>query len=161
MTVKLTPRSAGARCILAAFDDVAKAGDAVAAIIGAGIIPAGLEMMDKLTIAAVEPFVHAGYPLDAEAILLCESDGTPEEVAEEVETDARAARALRRDAASTSSQSECAATQVLVGTQGGVSGGRAHLARLLLHRRHDSAARAGARAQARSPRCRANSAYAA
>ncbi len=86
VTVKLTPLPQAARCILAAFDDVAKAGDAVAAIIGAGIIPAGLEMMDKLTIAAVEPFVHAGYPQNAEAILLCESDGTPEEVAEEVET---------------------------------------------------------------------------
>ena len=75
VTVKLTPKPQAARCVLAAFDDVTKAGDAVAAIIGAGIIPAGLEMMDKLTIGAVEPFVHAGYPLDAEAILLCESDG--------------------------------------------------------------------------------------
>jgi glycolate oxidase len=84
VTVKLTPKPQAARCVLAAFDDVSKAGDAVAAIIGAGIIPAGLEMMDKLTIAAVEPFVHAGYPQDAEAILLCESDGTPDEVAEEV-----------------------------------------------------------------------------
>jgi glycolate oxidase len=56
----------------------------VADIIGAGIIPAGLEMMDQGATAAVEQFVHAGYPLDAAAILLCESDGTPEEVAEEV-----------------------------------------------------------------------------
>jgi glycolate oxidase len=56
----------------------------VAAIIGAGIIPAGLEMMDKPTTAAVEPFVKAGYDLDAAAILLCESDGTPEEVEEEI-----------------------------------------------------------------------------
>jgi glycolate oxidase len=64
---------------------VTKAGDAVAAIIGEGIVPAGLEMMDKLTIGAVEPFVHAGYPLDAQAILLCESDGVPEEVAEEID----------------------------------------------------------------------------
>ncbi|MEP6941659.1 MAG: FAD-linked oxidase C-terminal domain-containing protein [Betaproteobacteria bacterium] len=85
VTVKLTPKPQAARCVLAAFDDVSKAGDAVAAIIGAGIIPAGLEMMDKLTIAAVEPFVHAGYPQDAEAILLCESDGTAAEVAEEVQ----------------------------------------------------------------------------
>ena len=85
VTVKLTPKPQAARCVLAAFDDLAKAGDAVAAIIGAGIIPAGLEMMDKLTISAVEPFVQAGYPLDAEAILLCESDGAPEEVSEEVE----------------------------------------------------------------------------
>jgi len=85
VTVKLTPKPQSARCVLAAFDDVAKAGDAVAAIIGAGIIPAGLEMMDKLTVNAVEPFVHAGYPLDAEAILLCESDGVPAEVTEDIE----------------------------------------------------------------------------
>jgi glycolate oxidase len=85
VTVKLTPKPQAARCVLAAFDDLARAGDAVAAIIGAGITPAGLEMMDKLTISAVEPFVHAGYPLDAEAILLCEADGAPEEVTEEIE----------------------------------------------------------------------------
>jgi len=85
VTVRLTPRPREAKCILAAFDDLTKAGEAVAAIIGAGIIPAGLEMMDRLTVSAVEPFVQAGYPLDAEAILLCESDGTPEEVQAEVE----------------------------------------------------------------------------
>lgn len=84
VTVKLVPKPQLARCIMASFDDVRKAGDAVAAIIAAGIIPAGLEMMDKPMTAAVEDFVHAGYDLDAEAILLCESDGTPEEVAEEV-----------------------------------------------------------------------------
>ena len=85
VTVKLTPKAQDARCVLAAFDDVTRAGAAVAAIIGAGIIPAGLEMMDRLTISAVEPFVHAGYPQDAAAILLCEADGTAEEVAAEVE----------------------------------------------------------------------------
>ena len=84
VTVRLTPKPREAKCILAAFDDLEKAGDAVAGIIAAGIIPAGLEMMDRLTISAVEPFVHAGYPLDAEAILLCESDGTPEEVEAEI-----------------------------------------------------------------------------
>jgi glycolate oxidase len=84
VTVKLVPKPQLARCIMASFDDVRKAGDAVAAIIAAGIIPAGLEMMDKPMTAAVEDFVHAGYDLSAEAILLCESDGTPEEVAEEV-----------------------------------------------------------------------------
>ncbi|RQO55933.1 FAD-binding oxidoreductase [Paucibacter sp. KBW04] len=82
--VKLTPKPQLARCIMASFDDVRKAGEAVAQIIAAGIIPAGLEMMDKPMTAAVEDFVHAGYDLSAEAILLCESDGTPEEVAEEV-----------------------------------------------------------------------------
>jgi glycolate oxidase len=82
--VKLVPKPQLARCIMASFDDIRKAGDAVAAVIAAGIIPAGLEMMDKPMTAAVEDFVHAGYDLNAEAILLCESDGTPEEVAEEI-----------------------------------------------------------------------------
>ncbi|NNM69309.1 MAG: FAD-binding protein [Gallionella sp.] len=84
VTVKLLPRPELARVVMAAFGSVAEAGAAVGEIIAAGIIPAGLEMMDRLSIRAVEDFVHAGYPLDAEAILLCESDGTPEEVAEEV-----------------------------------------------------------------------------
>ena len=84
VTVKLTPKPQLAQCVLAAFDDVIKAGAAVADIVAAGIIPAGLEMMDQPATAAVEQFVHAGYPLDAKAILLCESDGTPEEVAEEI-----------------------------------------------------------------------------
>ncbi len=70
---------------MASFDDIEKGGDAVAAVIAAGIIPAGIEMMDKPATAAVEPFVKAGYDLNAEAILLVESDGTPEEVAEEIE----------------------------------------------------------------------------
>jgi glycolate oxidase len=85
VTVRLVPKPKLARCIMASFDDIGRAGDAVAAIIAAGIIPAGLEMMDKPMTAAVEDFVHAGYDLTAEAILLCESDGTPEEVAEEIE----------------------------------------------------------------------------
>ncbi|MDO8450458.1 MAG: FAD-linked oxidase C-terminal domain-containing protein [Rhodoferax sp.] len=84
VTVKLIPKPQLARCIMASFDDIRKAGDAVAAIIAAGIIPAGLEMMDKPMTAAVEDYVHAGYDLTAEAILLCESDGTPEEVEEEI-----------------------------------------------------------------------------
>jgi len=84
VTVKLVPKPQLARCIMASFDDIRRAGDAVANIIAAGIIPAGLEMMDKPMVAAVEGFVKAGYDLDAAAILLCESDGTPEEVAEEI-----------------------------------------------------------------------------
>ena len=84
VTVKLVPKPQLARCIMASFDDLRKAGDAVAAVIAAGIIPAGLEMMDKPMTAAVEDFVHAGYDLSAEAILLCESDGTAEEVEEEI-----------------------------------------------------------------------------
>ena len=84
VTVKLIPKPQLARCIMASFDDLRKAGDAVAAVIAAGIIPAGLEMMDKPMTVAVEDFVHAGYDLTAEAILLCESDGTAEEVEEEI-----------------------------------------------------------------------------
>ena len=84
VTVKLIPKPQLARCIMASFDDLRKAGDAVAAIIAAGIIPAGLEMMDQPMTVAVEDFVHAGYDLSAAAILLCESDGTPEEVEEEI-----------------------------------------------------------------------------
>jgi glycolate oxidase len=85
VTVKLVPKPQLARCIMASFDDVRKAGDAVAAVIAAGIIPAGLEMMDGPMTVAVEDFVHAGYDLQAAAILLCESDGTPEEVEEEIQ----------------------------------------------------------------------------
>jgi glycolate oxidase len=84
VTVKLVPKPQLARVIMASFDDVVKGGDAVAQVIAAGIIPAGLEMMDKTSSRMVEPFVKAGYDTDAEAILLCESDGMPEEVEEEI-----------------------------------------------------------------------------
>ena len=84
VTVKLVPKPLQARAILASFDDVRKAGHAVAALIGAGIIPAGLEMLDKAMTAAVELFIQSGYDLDAAATLICESDGTPEEVEEEI-----------------------------------------------------------------------------
>jgi glycolate oxidase len=70
---------------MASFDDVVKAGDAVAAIIAAGIIPAGLEMMDHLALTAAESHAHAGYPAEAAAILLCELDGSPEDVAKELQ----------------------------------------------------------------------------
>ncbi len=83
-TVKLTPKPLLAQVVMASFGDVVSAGNAVARIIAAGIIPAGLEMMDRAATAAVEAFVHAGYDLSAAAILLAESDGTPEEVAEEI-----------------------------------------------------------------------------
>jgi glycolate dehydrogenase FAD-linked subunit len=84
VTVKLLPRPQWAQVIMASFDDVEKAGQAVAEVIAAGIIPAGLEMMDRPAIHAVEQFVGAGYDLEAAAILLCEADGTPEEVEEEI-----------------------------------------------------------------------------
>src|SRR3569623_1262140 len=84
VTVKLLPLPERAQVVLAAFDDVVKAGAAGGEIIAAGIIPAGLEMMDWLAILAAEDFVHAGYPLTAEAVLLCEVDGTNEEVSEHI-----------------------------------------------------------------------------
>lgn len=85
VTVRLLPKPAVAKCLLAAFSSVRAAGEAVAAVIAAGIIPAGLEMMDQGAVEAVEAFIHAGYPTDAAALLLCEADGTEEEVAEEIE----------------------------------------------------------------------------
>ena len=85
ITVKLLPRPQLARCVMASFGDVETAGNAVAAVIGAGIIPAGLEMMDRPATRAVEEFAHAGYDLEAAAILLAECDGTAEEVAEDLE----------------------------------------------------------------------------
>jgi glycolate oxidase len=84
VTVKLIPKPLLARCIMASFGDIESAGAAVASVIAHGIIPAGLEMMDKAMTAAVDAFVHADYDLNAAAILLCESDGTPEEVEEEI-----------------------------------------------------------------------------
>jgi len=85
VTVKLVPKPAVAQVVMASFGDVVTAGNAVASIIAAGIIPAGLEMMDRTSVRMVEPFVHAGYDTDAAAILLCEADGTALEVAEEIE----------------------------------------------------------------------------
>jgi glycolate oxidase len=84
VTLKLLPKPQCARVIMASFDDVEKAGAAVADVIAAGIVPAGLEMMDRPATHAVEQFVHAGYDLDAAAILLCESDGSSEEVDDEI-----------------------------------------------------------------------------
>ena len=84
VTVKLVPKPAVARVIMASFDDVVTGGNAVAAVIAAGIIPAGVQMMDQTSSRMVEPFVKAGYDTDAAAILLCEADGTPEEVEEEI-----------------------------------------------------------------------------
>ena len=86
ITVKLLPKPENIGVLLAAFDDVEKAGSAVGEIIAAGIIPAGLEMMDGFAIQAAEDFVHAGYPTDAAAILLCELDGTDEEVEVQIQT---------------------------------------------------------------------------
>ncbi|QJD30122.1 FAD-linked oxidase C-terminal domain-containing protein [Methylococcus geothermalis] len=84
VVVKLLPLPETARTLLAAFDGIEAAGDAVAGVIGAGLLPAGLEMMDKLTLRATEEFVHAGYPVDAAAIVLCEMDGMAEQVEAEI-----------------------------------------------------------------------------
>ena len=84
ITVKLLPKPQAAQVALAAFATVEAAGDAVASVIAAGIVPGGLEMMDQAATHAVEQFVHADYPLDAAAILLVESDGSSEEVAAEM-----------------------------------------------------------------------------
>jgi glycolate oxidase len=98
VSVRLVPIPQLARCIMASFADVEDAGNAVASVIAAGIIPAGLEMIDQAGTRMVEPTVNAGYDLDAAAVLLCESDGTPEEVSEEIERMSvvlRGARATR------------------------------------------------------------------
>ena len=84
VTVKLLPKPERAQVVLAAFGDIGLAADAVGAVISAGIVPAGLEMMDRIAIRAVERFVHAGYPVEAQALLLCELDGTNAEVSEHV-----------------------------------------------------------------------------
>jgi len=84
VTVKLIPKPQLARCIMASFENIESAGSAVAGVIAHGIVPAGLELMDRAMTAVAENYVHAGYDLTAAAILLCESDGTPEEVEEEI-----------------------------------------------------------------------------
>lgn len=83
VTVKLLTKPQSAKVLLASFDNVERAGAAVADIIGAGVIPGGLEMMDNLAIRAAEDFIHAGYPVDAAAILLCEVDGAESDVRED------------------------------------------------------------------------------
>ena len=85
ITVKLLPIPAAARVIMASFNDVATAGQAVSEVIASGIVPAGLELMDNAAIQAADDFVDAGYPRDAAAILLCEVDGNEHEVADELE----------------------------------------------------------------------------
>jgi glycolate oxidase len=84
VTVRLLPLPERAQVVLAAYADIVKAGAAVGDILGAGIVPAGLEMMDNLALRAAEDFVHAGYPTEAAAILLCELDGTNDEVSRQV-----------------------------------------------------------------------------
>src|SRR5438094_1568913 len=80
ITVRILPRPETARAVLIGFPSSEAGGDCVAKIIGAGIIPGGMEMMDKPAIHATEEFVHAGYPLDVEALLIVELDGPQAEV---------------------------------------------------------------------------------
>ena len=84
VTVKLLPKPEVTKLMLAAFNDLEQAGAAVGGIIAVGVIPAGLEMMDNFAIRATEDFAGCGYPIDAEAILLCEVDGTREDVEEQI-----------------------------------------------------------------------------
>ncbi len=97
VTVRLLPRPAEARAMLAAFPDAACAAQAVADIIAAGITPAGLEMMDKLALTAAEAFAHAGYPPGAAAILICECDGVLADAVDELERVAAICRAAGAD----------------------------------------------------------------
>mgnify|MGYP001605741383 CR=1 FL=1 len=97
ITVKLLPQPPTREVLLCAFDSVEAAGHAVAAIIAGGIIPAGLEMMDNPALRAAEDFVHAGYPVDAAAVLICELDGHAAEVQDQV---AQVSRILERHGAS-------------------------------------------------------------
>jgi glycolate oxidase len=85
ITLKLLPLPETASTLLAVFADIEQAGEAVTAIIGAGLLPAGLEMMDNLAIRAAEAFVHAGYPVEAAALVLCEMDGMAAQVAADLE----------------------------------------------------------------------------
>jgi glycolate oxidase len=96
VTVRILKKPETARALLVGFPSSEDAGECVSRIIGAGIIPGGMEIMDGPAIAAVEEYVHAGYPLDVEALLIVELDGPPAEVdhlIERVETIARDCRA--------------------------------------------------------------------
>jgi len=97
ITVKLLPIPALAKVLLVSFDDIAVAGQAVSDIISQGIIPAGLELMDNAALKAADDFIHAGYPEDAAAILLCEIDGSIEEVDDQLK---RTEAILRQSGAS-------------------------------------------------------------
>jgi glycolate oxidase len=85
ITVKLTPKPPAVKLVMAGFEHVRDCANAISNIIKAGIIPAGLEMMDKFAIGAAEDFVHAGYPRDAQALLLCELDGDEADVQQELD----------------------------------------------------------------------------
>ncbi len=154
VTVRILKKPETARAVLVGFASSEEAGECVSRIIGAGIIPGGMEMMDRPAIHAVEEFVHAGYPLDVEALLIVELDGPAAEVDHLLER----VEAIARDCGSTDLPHldlGGRAAPVLGRAQGGVPGGRAHLAGLLLHGRHDPARQAAAGAQAHARTVRA------
>ncbi len=141
ITVRILQKPETARALMVGFAQVEAAGQCVAEIIGAGIIPGGMEMMDKPAIHAAEAFVHAGYPLDVEALLIIELDGPGVEVDELI----KRVEAIAQSCGSTSCQISNfggRAQSVLGRPQGGVSGGGADFAGLSLHGRHHSARRA-------------------
>ena len=132
------------RALLAAlFAEVRDAGEAVAAIIAGGIIPAGLEMMDQLAIVAAEKYVGAGYPIDAKAMLICELDGEEGDVASELERVAEICRAAGCVDVPCPGSGRGRATALLGGAQGRFSGHGPPRPRLLLYRRHHSPSPAG------------------
>ena len=153
VTVRLLKKPETARAVLVGFPSAEDAGECVSRIIGAGIIPGGMEMMDRPAIHATEEFVHAGYPLDVEALLIVELDGP-------VGRGRSPDRARRRDRQGVPLDHAAGvefgrrAPAVLGGPQGCVPRGRPHLAGLLLHGRHHSARQAAAGARSASANCR-------
>ena len=109
VTVRILRKPETARAVLVGFPTSEDGGKCVADIIAAGIIPAGIEMMDKPAIAAAEDFVHAGYPLDVEALLIVELDGPEAEVADLI---ARVSEIARTNKASTIRASESEAERL-------------------------------------------------
>ena len=141
ITVRILQKPETARALMVGFAEVEAAGECVARIIGAGIIPGGMEMMDKPAIHAAEAFVHAGYPLDVEALLIIELDGPGVEVDELITRVEAIAQRLRLDHLPDFHLGD-RAQFVLGRPQGGVPGGGADFAGLSLHGRHHSARRA-------------------
>ena len=139
VTVRILKKPETARALMVGFSEVEAAGRCVADIIGAGIIPGGMEMMDRDAIHAAEAFVHAGYPLDVEALLIIELDGPKAEVDELID---RVEIAL--GCGSTSCQISNSEQERLLFWAGRKAAFPAvgHLAGLSVHGRHHSARQA-------------------
>ncbi len=138
VTVRILPKPETARALLIGFASSEDAGDTVAAIIAAGIIPAGMEMMDRPAIHAAEDFVHAGYPRDVEALLIVEVDGPQVEV-DHLSQRVQAIASAHNAKSCRTLAERGRAPQLLGRAQSGVSGRRAHQPRLSLHGWHDPA----------------------